>query len=329
MISDVQERPLACWPGKDRLDGAILDSLTMIVRSGGCSWNSCRMCSYRHERRTGASANDLVDSISRQITWIKDEFDITHYPLIKVYTSGSFFDPAEVPVEARSIIAQAFPEKRFIVESRPEYLDRETISGFIEQVGNKYGQEFPLFVAIGLETTNDMIREKSIRKGFRFSDYARACGEVHAAGAGVKTYLLHKPLFLTEEESIEDMLSSIREIEGYTDLISMNPCTVQKRTELEKYWHNAEYRPPYLWSIIHILRKAGRFITCDPLGGGSRRGPHNCGACDREFVAVIREYSLSEDGDLLDAFWDHTECCREEWEFVRSRESPYCMPLTS
>jgi radical SAM enzyme (TIGR01210 family) len=328
MISDVQERPLACWPGKDRLGGEVLDSLTVIFRSGGCSWNACRMCSYRHERTAVADPAGLVALIARQIAWVENEHRIEQYPLIKIYTSGSFFDPGEVPPVARSLVARAFRGRKLIVESRPEYAEREAIGEFIAGIDSGRFTSPVLYVAIGLETADDSIREKSVRKGFSFLEYTTASKEVRAAGAGVKTYLLHKPPFLTEDEAIADMISSMRKIEHHSDLISMNPCTVQRRTELEWYWRQRAYRPPYLWSIIHILRQAGRFITCDPLGGGSARGPHNCGKCDREFVDVIREYSLTGDTDLLDALWEQAPCCREEWEFVRTRESPYCMPLT-
>ncbi len=328
MISDMQEKPLACWPGKERLEGEVVDSLTVIFRSGGCSWNACRMCSYRHERTAGVDPAGLTASIARQVSWVEHEHRIEQYPLVKIYTSGSFFDPGEVPPPARSHIARTFRGKRLIVESRPEYALKEAIGEFVGEIDTGGNRSPFLYVAIGLETADDYIREKSIHKGFSFQDYIRASKAVRAAGAGVKTYLLHKPLFLTEEEAIADMISSVKKIEPYTDLVSMNPCSVQRRTELEWYWRQRAYRPSYLWSIIHILRQAGRFITCDPLGGGRARGPHNCGTCDREFVGVIRDYSLSGDTDLLDSLWDRMYCCREEWEFVRSRELPYCLPLT-
>lgn len=69
-------------------------------------------------------------------------------------------------------------------------------------------------------------------------------------------------------------------------------------------------------------------VSCDPVGGGRARGPHNCGTCDHEIVKAIRTYNLTEDRNVL---WDVVEngCrCRDEWEYVLSRERSYCMPLT-
>ena len=108
----------------------------------------------------------------------------------------------------------------------------------------------------------------------------------------------------------------------------MNPCTVQSGTVLEWYWRKGAYRPAYLWSILSILRQAVVPVTCDPVGGGKERGPHNCGNCDESLVKGIRDFSFSDDRALLEALLEEPCRCKEEWEFVLDREQPYCMPLT-
>jgi uncharacterized Fe-S cluster-containing MiaB family protein len=69
-------------------------------------------------------------------------------------------------------------------------------------------------------------------------------------------------------------------------------------------------------------------MTCDPLGGGQKRGPHNCGNCDYELVKGIRDYSINADRDLIGALLDTSCDCKQEWEFVLMSEKPYCIPLT-
>ena len=130
------------------------------------------------------------------------------------------------------------------------------------------GVEISLYCAIGLETSNDRVREKSINKGFNFSDFTTAAKTAHSSGAGVKAYLLFKPLFLTEAEAVADMKTSLKDASAHAEMISMNPCTVQRNTELEYYWKRGAYRPPYLWSILSLLADTPLHITCDPLGGG-------------------------------------------------------------
>jgi len=327
MISGTREKPLASWRGQERYENDLFDSLTVIFRSGGCAWSACRMCSYRHERYSSLSCDTLLDRLRAQLVWVIDQYKPEDYRMVKIFTSGSFFDPEEVPPPFLKDIATAFRGKLVIAETRPEYVSRQVLEQFIEGIDDG-SWKIPLYCAMGLETSNDLIREKSINKGFRFGDFTDAAHRAHAAGAGVKAYLLLKPLFLTEGEAVADMQTSIQDVSGHADLISMNPCTVQRTTELEFYWKRGAYRPPYLWSVLKILENAPVHITCDPLGGGQRRGPHNCGRCDYDIVKGIRDYSLNADRDLIGALLDIDCECRKEWEYVLAEERPYCMPLT-
>jgi len=327
MLSHLTEKPLASWRGKDHHEGRILETLTVIFRSGGCSWNRCRMCGYRHERYADLSGDELAERIIRQVRWVKENFPYDDYQLVKVFTSGSFFDPMEVPPIARDAVAEAFRGKALIVETRPEYVEADPVREFRDAIDTGT-LAMPLTIAMGLETTNDLIREKSIDKGFTYADFLRATEIAHASGAGVKTYLMMKPPFLTEREARDDMIHSIMDLAPLVESISMNLCTVQSRTELERLWREHAYRPPYLWSVLDVLIQSPVHILCDPVGGGQMRGPHNCGACDGQIVKGIVDYSLNKDVGLLRALAE-MECeCKEEWKFVLEQEEPHCMPLT-
>jgi len=327
MISERIEKPLACWRGKERYGNELLDCLTVIFKSAGCTWSKCRMCSYRHERYEKQSCETLTGHLNAQLAWVKAEFNADDYRMVKIFTSGSFFDPAEVPPEFLLDVAATFRGKLVIAETRPEFVDTDVICSFIENLDDGSWKN-PLYCAVGLETSSDPIREKCINKGFTYADFTAATSKAKAAGAGIKAYLLFKPLFLTERESIDDMKQSIRDAASHAEMISMNPCTVQRRTELEFYWKRGAYRPPYLWSVLTLLKEAPVHVTCDPLGGGQKRGPHNCGNCDYDLVKGIRDYSLSADRELISALLE-TPCeCRNEWEYVLAHETPFCMPLT-
>ncbi len=327
MISE-REKPLAHWRGKERFGTELLECLTIIFRSTGCRWSKCRMCSYRHERYTDRqSPEELLGHLRAQLAWIRDEYKTEEFAMVKIFTSGSFFDPGEVPSAFVTDVAKEFRGRIVIAETRPEFVDENIFSSFVETIDDGT-HKIPLFAAIGLETSNDFIREKSISKGFLFSDFTAAAARAHAAGAGVKAYLLFKPLFLTECEAVADMRTSMCEAAKHAEMISMNPCTVQRKTELEFYWKRGAYRPPYLWSVLTLLKNAPVHVTCDPLGGGQKRGPHNCGTCDYEIVKGIRDYSLNGDRELIGALLEMECACKAEWEFVLENEKPYAMPLS-
>jgi archaeosine synthase beta-subunit len=327
MLSKSVEKPLASWRGKDRYHGEILETLTVIFRSAGCSWNRCRMCGYRHERYPAMSEDDLTDRIVRQIRWVQETYRADDYQMLKIFTSGSFFDPDEVPVAARQAVAEAFRGNVVIAETRPEYVSVDALEEFCGVIDTGAHSK-PLSVAMGLETTSDYIREKCIDKGFSYADFLGASDRAHSAGAEVKAYLMMKPPFLTEREARDDMVQSIREVSSIAESISMNLCTVQSGTEVERLWKQQAYRPPYLWSVLDVLLGSPVHVLCDPVGGGQMRGPHNCRNCDGPIVKGIADYSLTADRELLRSLAEIDCGCKEEWEYVLDREQPFCMPLT-
>ena len=172
-----------------------------------------------------------------------------------------------------------------------------------------------LEISIGLETSNDFIREHSINKGFTFTDYNKAVKTLKKYKFNLKTYVLVKPPFLTEKEAIEDCKNTITKVRNLSDTISLNPTNVQRNTVVEYLWKRSQFRPPWLWSIVEILKKSKindkrKAIKCDIAGGGSNRGAHNCKKCNRLVLDAIANFSLSQNENVFDGL----ECeCRDQW----------------
>ena len=172
--------------------------------------------------------------------------------MLKIFTSGSFFDDAEISPETRLRMLRMLPENcvKVIVETRPEFVSEEKVSECVamlerekgvESAGNA-GSDFDfmrnvtLEVAFGLETANDFIRNEYINKGFTLDDFKNAAEIVRKCGAKVKVYLLLKPPFVSEQEAIEDALRSAREVHRYASTFSLNLCNVQRGTFVERLW---------------------------------------------------------------------------------------------
>ena len=206
--------------------------------------------------------------------------------------------------------------KKLIVESRPEFITEDALEDF---------REVNLEVGIGLETADDKIRELCINKGFMFSDFVRAAKTLKEFGFRVKAYLLLKPLFLSEYEAIEDVVSSAEKIKDLVDVISINLTNVQKGTLVERLWAAGLYRPPWLWSAVECLRRISDIeVISDPVAAGKRRGPHNCGRCDREVASALRKYSLTQNRKYL----LNLDCkCKAVWEKILELENFARIPL--
>lgn len=293
------------WREKERYRGKIEDCLTAIITTRGCSWRKCYMCGYWSESR------DLNNNV------LKEQIDLVFEKLgdvkiLKVFTSGSFLDEREIPLELRSYFLDKCREigiKKLIIESRPEFVEKEKLKDF---------RGIELEIGIGLETANDFIRDQCINKGFSFSDFLKSAEIIKREGFRVKCYLLLKPPFLSESEAIRDLKDSAEKVKDYVDLISVNLMNIQKGTLVERLWERGLYRPPWLWSVLEVLKGISKEVICDPVAGGKIRGPHNCGRCDKDFVSAIKLFSLTQDKSLLEL-----DCeCKKIW--LRALELEDC-----
>ena len=296
----------ALWRERDVIHGKIVDALALVLRTPGCRWSktgNCSMCGYFVD---SGQNTPLLKQVESALKGRRNE------RMLKIYTSGSFLDSGEVPADAqKGIIAVSSTHfDRILIESRPEFVTEERLTPLIEaaQAG---GAEVE--VALGLESASDEVLLHSINKGFRFRDFVRAAEVLRSLNVPVRTYLLLKPLFMSEAEAIRDAVFSIRAAEPYSETISINPMNIQNFTLVEHYYRKGEYRPPYLWSVLEVLKteSTARLIS-SPSGGGTKRGAHNCGRCDSAVLKQIEEFSLTQDPSLL-----NYECeCREEWKDI-------------
>ncbi len=294
-------KPAKYWLEKERVGDEIVPCLTIILKTPGCKWariEGCTMCGFQRDSDLDVSQRDIINQLVYALE-NQQEFN-----MIKIFTSGSFFDTMEISPKTREEIFRRLGGVKFVVvESRPEYIS--------ENVFENLDYDFQLQVAIGLETADDEIRLKSINKGFKFTDYRRAVRILKRENVGVKTYLLLKPPGLTERESIDDAVKSMEKIKKLTDIISLNPCNVQSGTVVERLWRSGLYRPPWLWSVVDVLKKGyemGVDIISDPVGAGSPRGPHNCRKCSKDVAESIRLFSLQRNLSLLHEMENSCEC---------------------
>jgi hypothetical protein len=127
---------------------------------------------------------------------------------------------------------------------------------------------------------------------------------------------------LTEKESLNDCINTAKDTSSCTDLLSLNPTNIQRHTVVEYLWKRNQYRPPWLWSIVEFLQQStsitDAFVKCDVVGGGSTRGPHNCGVCDTKVLHAIEEFSLTQKKEVFNGL----SCsCQEQWRDQLDLES--------
>ena len=297
------------WVEPEALGTERVRAFVLILRTRGCYWadvKGCSMCGYSKDTLgRSATPEELAEQLARALARYRDE------PYVKVYTSGSFLDDREVDPASRAAIVSAFSgrARRLLFETLPEFVRPELVTPLREAFAGE------LEVALGLESTDPTVLSRFVNKGSPPSEYLAAARRLADLGTRSKAYLLLKPPYLTESEAVSDVVRSVREAAPHFDALSVNPVHIQNGTVVEWLYHRGRYRPPWLWSLVDVLRegstvRAGSRLVSFPTAGGLPRGPHNCGNCDTRVLAAIEEASLSQEFSRLD---DLDCACREEW----------------
>ena len=264
-----------------------------------------------------------------------DDFD--SMGMVKVYTSGSLLEDREIPLDFQERVLRDCHEmgKELVIESRTEQLSEEKLA-WATKINPKFS------VAIGLEAYDDEVLRFHVNKGFSTKSWDRAVENLEKFGLRIKTYLMFKPPFMSEGDALTHGAKWIRDVAERSDEISVNPMNIQRGTVIDRLFRANEYRPPWLWSLIQLIKdvhhdihptnsgngaddQVSRLII-HPTAGGKVRGAHNCGSCDDEVVAAIERYSVS--GDIHDL--DGLSCdCEEVWKTEVELDQKMPIPLGS
>ncbi len=313
---DMASRYVNQWVEAEAIGAERVPAYVLILKTRGCYWadqKGCSMCGYAKDT-LGRSATpaELAEQLDRALARYHDE------PYVKIYTSGSFLDDREVDPESRRRIVAAFAgrARRLLVETLPEFATADALGPLHEAFPGE------LEVALGLESTDPTVLARFVHKNAPPSEYLAAADRLRALGLRAKAYLLLKPPYLTEAESIRDVVRSVAEASARFDALSINPVHIQNGTVVEWLYHRGRYRPPWLWSVVEALRtgataRGGARLVSFPTAGGLARGPHNCGRCDAGVLAAIEAASLDQRFEALDGL----DCgCRAEWNALRELE---------
>ena len=278
-------------------DGTHCTAATVIFRTRGCAWwwkSGCTFCGYFNDVRDDVTTDDLFaqwDEAKRRL----DDFE--GCSMVKVYTSGTFFEDRENPPEWQEAILKETHERglHLVIEAQAQMCTPEKIAWVADRHPG-------CTVAIGLEAYDDAVLRFHVNKGFSTKQWHRSIDMLRENGLRVKTYLLFKPPFMSEGDALELTSKWVSEVAPMSDDVSVNPMNIQRGTIVDRLYRNREYRPPWLWSLVEMLERthddiaeSGARIIVHPTAGGRPRGAHNCGSCDADVLAAIERYSVSAD----------------------------------
>ncbi len=183
-------RPYASLVEPERQpDGTMADVATIFLTNRECPFR-CLMCDLwknTTDERVSAGA------IPEQIRWALSRLPAA--PHVKLYNSGSFFDPQAVPESDYPEIATlVLGFDTVVVESHPRMIGRRCFA-FDDIIAGQ------LEVAIGLETVHPDVLAK-LNKRMTTAEFARAVATLTERGIRVRTFILLRPPWMSESEGV-------------------------------------------------------------------------------------------------------------------------------
>ncbi len=214
---------------------------------------------------------------------------------LAVFMAGSFFCFKELPQAAQKIVIDYFLASGFqklLLESRPEYIVKEKkyIQRLAKSIKNK-GKE--LEVAIGLESADETVRNKYIRKNLRRQTYGQAIKILKSQEIIVNTYILIGAPFASELEIISlAVLSAQFAWQLGSDIVSFEAYCVQAGTKWADLYRQGKLILPSLWAILEIIRQVNKISANWFLGEFSDwpqpiARPDSCPRCAKYLLAVL------------------------------------------
>ncbi len=172
--------------------GELVSVGTLLLTNRECPWR-CVMCDlWRNSREETVPAGAIPGQIRQALDAWKAEGAFPRQ--VKLYNSGSFFDPRAIPPADHPEIARLVAGfDRVIVECHPSLISERAVR-FRDDVGK------PLEIAIGLETAHPETLAK-LNKRMTVEQFGRAAGFLRAHGLALRVFLLVHPPFLNPADA--------------------------------------------------------------------------------------------------------------------------------
>ena len=184
-------QPVACLIEEERSDsGEVVPVATVFLTNRECPWR-CVMCDlWQNTLSESVPGGAIPEQIDRALAGLAAGNPAPRQ--IKLYNSGSFFDPRAIPQDDHPAIARRLGSfERVIVECHPALVGPEVLR-FRDQLAGR------LEVALGLETAHPAVLEK-LNKGMTLDDYRRAAEFLHRHDVAQRAFILVRPPFLSDE----------------------------------------------------------------------------------------------------------------------------------
>jgi len=263
-------------------NGDVVQVATVFLTNRECPWR-CLMCDLWRNTLTETVP---VGAIPAQIDYALQRLIPARQ--IKLYNSGSFFDPRAIPTEDHQAIADRVAGfERVIVECHPALVGaacfrfKDRLSGQLE-------------VAMGLETVHPESLER-LNKRMTTGQFEKAAESLRKNNIDLRVFILVKPPFMREEEAPE---WAVRSLEFAFECGATAATLIPTRAgngAMDELAMAGEFSPPTLATLetsmaSGIAMKKGR-VFADVW---DVRTASPCPSCYNQRIARLQEMNLQQ-----------------------------------
>jgi len=218
----------------------------LTLEHGKCYWGKCYFCGWG-KRESQTDIEELKQRFEKVLKHSKTK------DIVKIFSSGSFLDKNQFPVDFVKFCISKAKEYGFdeiVIESRAEFV-KEDILKEIKIPGIR------ITVALGLESANDEVL-RLYNKGLSVSDYERACKLLKRMGFGIRLYILvngHPRLYQDPKLQEKALLDSVDFALKHMDSAVIINAYPHKNSRLLDDWIEGRWHPLTKKEFYALLNK--------------------------------------------------------------------------
>lgn len=262
--------------------GEIVPAAAVFLTNRECPWR-CLMCDLW---RNTLKESVPIGAIPAQIDYALQRLGPSRQ--IKLYNSGSFFDPRAIPVQDHPAIAiRVGAFEQVIVECHPSLVGDACIQ-FKDRLAGR------LEVAMGLETVHPHILER-LNKRMNIAQFKDAALYLEKNNIDLRVFILVKPPFMEEDEALQWAACSLDfAFECGATAATLIP-TRGGNGAMEELTGAGQFAPPSLATLeaataYGIAIKEGR-VFADLW---DIKTPSRCESCFEPRIARLRTMNLQQ-----------------------------------
>ena len=281
-----------------------------LTATGGCTTCGYNLVSSLNE---DISQQNLIN----QLNWTLEQIDAAKYPFITLTSAGSFMDKREIADDVRLKMLDILSDngfKHLNFECRPEYLTNpERLLKLHEHFTGS------ISVGIGLESSNDFIRQCCLNKGYKLGIFLKALDALEKTDISVDSYVMLGKPFLNRRENIEDAVNTINfAFNQGAEWAILMVANIQPYTLTNWLWRRGLYQLPSLWDAIEVIHRLPDDRKSMVLIKGVDKAlptplifSTTCPNCNEKVIDAIRKWNLTGDYNLLKECREFCTCWKE------------------